>query len=158
MMPVVIAACGFLGGWLLVAGPVWQAAIELREEEVDQDLIEAARSSSHVSSNVSKWWWLIPPVAYVKEFRRARANRRAFHDALPPVQLRQAVSFLNKANGWLVVALGALLLAIAETWNLVELIHFPVWVFWVAIVLLPIVSVANAVLRITLTNRVLEGR
>ena len=44
-MDYVIAICGFVGGWLLVAGPVWQAAIELREEEIDQEAIEAVKST-----------------------------------------------------------------------------------------------------------------
>ncbi|HEX4057488.1 MAG TPA: hypothetical protein VHX87_04115 [Galbitalea sp.] len=155
VMNIVIASCGFLGSWLLVAGPVWQAAIELREEEIDEEIIRSARSSARVAPKVSPWWWLLPPVAYVKQFRASQANQRAFRDALPPDQLKQTVSFLNKANGWLVVALGALLLAVSETWNLVELTNLPVWVFWVSVVVAPILAIANAVARITLTNRML---
>jgi hypothetical protein len=156
VMSIVIAACAFVGSWLLVAGPIWQAAIELREEEIDREAIEAARSSAYRAPSVSRWWWLLPPVAYVKRLRQSRANRRAFQEALPPEQLKQAVSFLNKANGWIVVALGALLLAVSETWNLVELTHLPVWVFIVAIVVLPIVAIGNAVARVSLTNHLLE--
>jgi hypothetical protein len=141
-----------------VAGPVWQAAIELQEEELDQEAIEAAKKSSRVARRASPWWWLLPPVAYIKEFRRSQENRRAFRDALPPDQLKQTMSFLNKANGWLVVALGAFLLAVKETWDLVALAHWPVWIFWVLVVVIPIVAVANAVIRITLTNHILETR
>ena len=40
VLDYLIAICGFVGGWLLVAGPVWQAALELAEEEIDQEAIE----------------------------------------------------------------------------------------------------------------------
>jgi hypothetical protein len=35
-MNQVIAWAGFLGAWLLVAGPLYQGALELREEDVDR--------------------------------------------------------------------------------------------------------------------------
>lgn len=157
-MTLFIAICGFLGSWLLVAGPVWQAAIELQEEEIDREAIEKARSSTRTTSTVSPWWWLLPPVAIAKQRRIALADRKAFNEALPPEQFKQAVSFLNKANGWMVVALGAYLLAVAETWNLTQLIRFPAWAFWVAIFVLPIIAVANAAVRMKFTNHVLEER
>jgi hypothetical protein len=37
-----IAWAGFLGAWLLVAGPLYQGALELREEDVDREGIEAS--------------------------------------------------------------------------------------------------------------------
>jgi hypothetical protein len=40
-MNQVIAWVGFLGAWLLVAGPLYQGALELREEEVDREGIAA---------------------------------------------------------------------------------------------------------------------
>ena len=44
------------------------------------------------------------------------------------------VRFINKATGWLYVALGALLIAVKETWELVEYNEWPTWLFWVLIV------------------------
>lgn len=155
-MEYVIAICGFAGGWLLVAGPVWQAAIELREEEFDQDAFEAAKSSTPQAERVSPWWWLIPPVAYIKRSRRQRAARQAIQDALAPEQLKQAINFLNKANGWVVVALGAYLLAVKETWDLIGVLDWPVWIFWVLIVVMPLVAIGNAVLRTLMTHRALD--
>ena len=52
-MEYVIAICGLVGGWLLVAGPVWQAAIELREEELDMAAIEAVKSSLTPPSRIN---------------------------------------------------------------------------------------------------------
>ena len=158
VLDYLISSCGFVGGWLLVAGPVWQAAIELQEQEIDQEAIEAAKHASDVVPKISPWWWLLPPVAYVKEFRRGRANRQAFSDALAPEARKQTMAFLNKANGWVVVALGAFLFAIKETYELVTLIHFPIWTFWVAIVVLPIIAVANAVVRVVMSDRFLEPK
>jgi len=156
VLDYLISMCGFVGGWLLVAGPVWQAFVELREQELDREAIEAAKTASEVAPRFSPWWWLLPPVAYVMEFRRGRANRRAFSEALPPEARKQTVDFLNKANGWVVVALGAYLFAIKETYELIELIHFPIWVFWVAIVVLPILALVNAALRIVASKGMLD--
>lgn len=36
-MDHLIAWCGFLGAWLLVAGPLHQATRELEEEEIERD-------------------------------------------------------------------------------------------------------------------------
>ena len=155
-MEYVIAICGFVGGWLLVAGPVWQAAIELREEEIDREAIEAVRSSAPPPPKISAWWWLLPPVAYILQARRQRAARQAFQDALPPEALKQTISFLNKANGWLIVALGGFLIAAKETWELVEDLHWHQWVFWILVVVMPIVAIANTVRKVANTQRVLN--
>jgi hypothetical protein len=155
-MEYVIAICGFVGGWLLVAGPVWQAGIELREEEIDQEAIEAAKSTIAPPPRVSAWWWLLPPVAYILQSRRQRAARQAFQDALPPEQLKQTISFLNKANGWVVVALGGFLLATKETWELVRDLRLPQWVFWILFVVMPFLAVANAVRKMANTHKVLN--
>ncbi len=44
-MNKVIARAGFLGAWLLVAGPLYQGAFELREEEVDRKGVEASTAA-----------------------------------------------------------------------------------------------------------------
>jgi hypothetical protein len=43
-MPPVIAWCGFLGAWLLVAGPLDQAVREVEDNEFGQDAITEAAS------------------------------------------------------------------------------------------------------------------
>lgn len=159
VMGYVIASCSFLGAWLLVAGPLWQAAIELREEEVDEDSLRATKAASEVIPPISRWWWLLPPVAYVKEFRRQRANRRAFNAALSSDEYAKTMSFLNKANGWITVAVGAFLLAVAETWNLVvDVLHWPQWAFWLVAVVFAIAAVGNAVARVFVTEQALHQK
>jgi hypothetical protein len=150
-MEYVIAVCGFVGGWLLVAGPIWQAAIELREEEIDQEAIEAVKSTIERPRPIRAWWWVLPPIAYVLQVRRGRRYREQFNAALAPEQLKQTVTFFNKANGWIIVGLGGFLIAVKETWDLVGDFHWPQWAFWILVVVMPIVAIASAV-RKTITT------
>jgi hypothetical protein len=43
-VPHVIAWCGFLGAWLLVAGPLDQAVREVEDNEFERDAITEAAS------------------------------------------------------------------------------------------------------------------
>lgn len=116
-MEYVIAVCGFLGGWLLFAGPIWQATIELQEEELDQDAFHRVQKAIPPSDPVSRWWLILPPVYWVKLRRRSSEYRTAVMKALPDEQVEQTINFLNKANGWFIVAGGAFLIAVKETWE-----------------------------------------
>jgi uncharacterized membrane protein len=51
-------------------------------------------------------------------------------DAMTRDQLSALKSLREKATAWLVVASGAGLLAVDETWGLHEAYTWPVWVFW----------------------------
>ncbi|WP_213813799.1 hypothetical protein [Glaciihabitans sp. dw_435] len=155
-MTIAIVVCGALGAWLLLAGPLYQAALELREQEVDRDGIEAVSSTVAAADPVSPWWWLLPPVAYILHQRSAREHRRALMEAMGPDQIRQTVEFLNKANGWLIVAAGAFLIAVKETYELVELVEWPIAVFWVLVVVLPLICFAYVIFRFAWTGRMLR--
>jgi hypothetical protein len=139
-----------------VAGPVWQAAIELREEELDREAIESIKSTIPVPPPISAWWWLLPPVAYVMQLRRRGAYQKQFNAALPPEQLAQTISFFNKANGWIIVAIGGFLIAVKETWELTVVFDWPVWVFWILFVVMPIVALASAVRKTINTFKALN--
>lgn len=56
-------------------------------------------------------------------------------------------SFRNKATGWFTVAAGAALLAIGETWTLTEDHAWPVWLFWLLIVVMLVAAVLNTAVR-----------
>jgi uncharacterized membrane protein len=105
---------------------------------------------------MSVWWWLLPPVAYVLQLRRRRKYREAFNAALGPEQLRQTVSFFNKANGWVIVGIGGFLIAVKETWELVAEFDWPQWVFWILFVVMPIVAVVSAVRKSINSFRILN--
>ena len=154
-MEHVILILGALGAWLLVAGPLFQAALELREQEIDREAIEAVTSTVQAPPPISPWWWLLPPVAYVKQRRQSQLHRQAVMDALGPRELEQTLSFMNKASGWMIVAGGAFLIAIKETFEVVELFELPIAVFWVLVVVAPVLCVGNAAIRMARSAKAL---
>ncbi len=148
--------CGFVGAWVLVAGPLYQGAVELTGEKVD---FPAFRSLAHAiapSERISAWWWLLPPVAYVMTERRQRAWRQQVMAALTPQQRVQFVSYSNKATGWFVVGAGASLIALKETAELVEALDWPTWATLPLAVLAALVALAFTVRRLHLTQRALH--
>ena len=65
----------FAGAWLLVGGPLYQAAIELSELEVDREGMEKLASQIPRTSMPSAWWWLLPPVMYFLARHRSQASQ-----------------------------------------------------------------------------------
>ena len=80
-MEHLIAWCGFLGGWLLVAGPISQAVQELTELELERERIAEATSKVERPPPVSVWWWLLPPAKMYLEHRRNDAFRETFFNS-----------------------------------------------------------------------------
>jgi len=148
-MNQVIAWVGFLGAWLLVAGPLYQGALELLEEDIDREGIDASMARIPRPDLPSPWWWLLPPVMYLIRRQRSKAFRRAAFAQLTHAQRDQATRFLNKANGWFTVALGAALLGAEQTWQVIVRQHWPTWLFWILIVVMVGVSVLNTTLQMT---------
>ena len=147
-MNQVTAWAGFLGAWLLVAGPLYQGALELLEEDIDREGINASIARIPRPDPPSPWWWLLPPVMYLIRHYRSKAFREAALAQLTQAQRDQATSFLNKASGWFTVALGAALLATEQTWQVVARQHWSAWLFWILIIVMLGVSVLNTALRI----------
>ena len=146
-MNQVIAWVGFLGAWLLVAGPLYQGALELLEEDVDREGIDATIARIPRPDPPSPWWWLLPPVMYLIRRHRSNAFRQAALAQLTQAQRDQSTSFINKAAGWFTVALGAALLAAEQTWQVINRQHWPAWLFWILIIVMLGVSVLNTALR-----------
>jgi hypothetical protein len=146
-MDDVFAWCGFLGAWLLVAGPLHQASRELEEEEIERDDMARVAKSVAEPEPLSKWWWLLPPVAYVLHRRRSDEYRRRIVAAMPAEQLAAFESFRDKAEAWIFVAGGAFLIAIEETWELHDTNEWPEAVFWALVVVMSAVCIANALGR-----------
>jgi hypothetical protein len=154
---VFIHWAGFLGAWLLVAGPLFQAAVELRDEELDREAFEKVKTDLPPQESISGWWWLLPPVAYVKSRRRNDRYQKAMMAALPASAREQFVGFMNKANGWFTVAAGAFLIALKETWELVELYELPLAIYIVAVVVLSMLAVGNTVIRMLRADEALHA-
>jgi hypothetical protein len=147
---------GFIGAWLLVAGPLVQAAIELRDEGLDEEAFHSVSNEVPEPDPISNWWWLLPPVAYVKNRRRSQAHREAWMRAMTPDQRAKAVGFSNKATGWFYVAGGAFLIFMKEAWELNELYHLPTFVYWIVVVVLAIVALANTVSRLQRSDQIIH--
>lgn len=154
-MTELFAWCGFLGAWLLVAGPVFQAAVELDEQEIRRESIEAARGAVEPLPPVSPWWWLLPPVAWWKIHRRADEMQNAALAALSPEDREAIVDYMDKASGWLFVGLGGFFIASKETWELVEINEWPHGLTFVIIPVLGLLAVANTAYRQRRTHTVL---
>ncbi|MFD5091599.1 hypothetical protein ACFWMR_13420 [Amycolatopsis thailandensis] len=134
-----IAWSAFLGGWLLVAGPMYQGALELREESERFGDLRSVKEAPRPSFGkpVSRWWWLLPPVAIAKERRRRAKAHREIMNSLTTEQRRTMATFANKARGWFIVTGGAFFIALKETWHLNHLYHWPLWTYF-ALVLVPL--------------------
>jgi hypothetical protein len=135
-MPHFIHWCGFVGGWLLVVGPLQQSALEL-EAEV-RESIEAGRKLRALPrvAAPSPWWWLVPPVAYLQRMRVRREQVRAAREALEPHEIRRLERIGDVARAWAFVAGGAFLIAVTETWMLRESYGWDEWVFWALVVVM----------------------
>jgi hypothetical protein len=154
-MELFVTWCGFIGSWLLFAGPIYQAAMELREENIENEHFEAAARSIEKPPKISQWWWLLPPVKVWLERRRSHEYRRSFVSVLSPEDVEQMITFINKAAGWLLVAAGGFLIAIKETYELVEAMHWETAAFWIIIPMLALISVANTAARMARTERII---
>ena len=155
-MNVAITWALFAGSWLLVAGPLYQAAIELNEMEVDREGFTQIAKQLPRPKMPSPWWWLLPPVMYFLARHVNEQNQRAIFAAMNETQREQFISFRNKSAGWLTVALGAFLLAGGETWEIVEHYHWPQWAFWALLVFMTAAAVVNTALRMTGSQRALH--
>jgi hypothetical protein len=156
VMDIFIHWAGFAGAWLLVAGPLLQGAVELRDEEMDREGFERVKTDVQAAPPISRWWWLLPPVYYVKNRKRSDDFRRQTMGVLTPEQRAQFVGFTTKATGWFTVAGGAFLIFLKEAWELAELYELPVWLYFVVVFVLAIAALANTVVRLSRADEIIH--
>lgn len=132
-MDDVLAWCGFLGTWLLVAGPVYQAMLELGAEEDELERLSRLMDDTPPPPPTSAWWWLLPPVHVYRERRRRRAFRQRVIDRMTEDELVSYGRFLKVAAGWLFVAIGGFLLAAKETDALLDHLGWSSWLWWLVV-------------------------
>lgn len=157
-METLILWLGFFGAWLLFAGPIYQAALELHEQDIETDRIRATGKNVISPKKVSAWWWLFPPAKVVLERRRSRAYRRAYIEALIPEDVEALTSFFNKARAWFFVAAGGFFIAMKETYELVEARHWTDRTFWIIILIAAFISIINTTSRLAKTREVLTQK
>ncbi len=121
----------FAGAWLLVAGPLYQGSVELNELDVDREGIGGKVVAAQATQDrPSAWWWLLPPLMYVLHRRWYRKLRHLMLRAAHPGPARAADQLPEQDHRVVHGAGGAALLAVGETWQLVEHNDWPwVWVF-----------------------------
>lgn len=148
---------GFIGSWLLFAGPIYQAALELKEQDIEIDRIRAATKSIERPPKISIWWWLLPPIKFILERRRSDEYRRAHIASLSPEDAASLLTFMNKASAWMFVASGGLCIALKETYELAEHNEWSSMVYGAIILSLILLSIANLVVRIKRSSSILEA-
>ena len=105
-MDLLISVIGLFGAWLLLAGSIYQAVLELRAHELAVERLQEVGALAR-TQRVSAWWWLFPPLKVYLERRRATAKKEVYFNALSADEFEGLVSFLNKATGWLCLRSGA---------------------------------------------------
>ena len=133
-MPHVIAWCGFLGAWLLVAGPLDQAVREIEDAGFEHEALDQAKAQVEEPPPVSSWWLLLPPVWWFLRRRRESIYRHRVGEAMDDEDLLAFLTVKDILNAWLYVAAGASLIAVKETWELHEAYEWPEWAFWLGVV------------------------
>jgi hypothetical protein len=77
--------------------------------------------------------------------------------AMPRETMLGLVSYMNKATAWFYVAAGAFLIALKETYELVEGHEWPTAVFWVLIVGMLAIAAVNTAVRVSRTHKLVEA-
>lgn len=152
-----MVALGSLGAWLLFAGPIYQAALELGERRFVRAGFETTARTVPRPSPVSPWWWLLPPVAYIMHRRRDGDYQSRVMAALTPDQRVEVIGFMNKATGWFIVGTGASMFALKETWELTELLGWGFAAFVALAIAAGLLSLLYTVVRMKMTARMLES-
>jgi hypothetical protein len=93
-MPHAIAWCGFLGAWLLVAGPLDQAVREIEESGFEHEMFEEAKAKVSEPEPVSSWWLLLPPVWWLLKRRRESIYRHQIGEAMDDEDLLGVVGMV----------------------------------------------------------------
>ena len=147
----------FLGAWLLVAGALYQATLELQAEENATARVRELTATVEAPPPVPSWWWAVPPVALALRRRRQKRYRQLVIDAMSDEDMDVHLRFVNVAAGWAYVGLGALLLAVRETDALVEENDWPPAAFPGALATMAALCVGNTIARHRRTRRELTG-
>jgi hypothetical protein len=114
----------------LVLGPLNQAIREVQEEEFERDSLALAERTIKAPPPVSLWWLFLVPVYIVLRRRRDRVYKQRIRDVMSPEDFKALAHLRDVAGAWFLVAAGASLIAVKETWELVEAYAWGTRSFW----------------------------
>jgi hypothetical protein len=107
---------------------------------------------------VSPWWWLLPPVMWFKQVQRNKGHQEQVLHTLSAEQVEALMSYSAKSTGWFLVGAGGFLIAVKETYELVETLEWATYLMWVLILVAAFLSVLNAVFRMRRGQQVVTLR
>lgn len=79
---------------------------------------------------------MVPPVHWVLRRRRQEAHKRMILDVMQDEDYEALTRFVNKAVGWILVAIGGFLIAAKETYGLCLEMEWSDVVFWILLVVM----------------------
>ena len=144
-MHVLETWAAFFGAWMLVAGPIYQATLELRDEDIEMERLRTMLSSFKDPPKVSMWWWVLPPVYLYLRHRRTEAFRDEWMASLAEKDYTSLKHYFDKASGWMVVGAGGALLAVSTTWALCAEMDWNVVVFAALVVVMAALAVGYTI-------------
>ena len=120
----------------------------MEEEEFERDSITRAQREIEVPPRVSAWWLAVPPAYFILRRRRDGVYRQRVREAMSPEDLRAFAHLRDVAAAWFLVAAGAALIAVKETWELVEAYDWDEWSFWALLAGMLVLATAVIVVRV----------
>ncbi len=144
---------GFFGAWALVAGPVYQAMLELRAEDIQTDRLRALSVKVPPSPPPTRWWLLLPPVYFLLRHRRKKSVQSQWLELMADPDFEALTQFSNKAAAWVMVGFGGLMIAFKETAELAEGNEWPVVAFVIVVGAMLALSVGFGVSRLRWMDR-----
>jgi hypothetical protein len=135
---------GFAGAWLLFAGPVYQSALELREEEEARASMRRVLESTDPPKRVSPWWWLLPPVAIYLILRRRGKHVQIIEAAMTDADREAITRYRAVARGWWFVGAGAWLIFLKEAYDLAEHREWSRAGYWAVVVVMTLLATGGA--------------
>ena len=144
---------GFIGAWALVAGPVYQAMLELRAEDIQTDRLRALSVEVPPPPPPSRWWLLLPPVYFFLRHRRKKLVQSRWLELMADPDFEALTQFSNKAAAWVMVGFGGLMIALKETAELAEGNEWPLVVFVIVVVAMLGFSIGFGVSRLRWMDR-----
>lgn len=132
-----IVFIAMLGSWLLFAGPVYQAYIELHDAElkfveIRKNLYETSKQVKQ--EKISKWFWILPPLAVIITYIKTQNYRDEVIRHLDRENFELLQKFSEKARGWVVIGWGAFFIAVKETYEFVKELDLSYPIFFTLVI------------------------